>query len=115
MSGPRGNRPTPPMAVYDQIGQELGVGDLVLMTQRLNKWTAMVVDIKPRLDPRSKEHTVTITLSASFPIVGPRSGRFNDMWRLQTQAETGWTPEGQRDPDKDKEEVIGDGSIILAP
>lgn len=113
MGGPRSNRPTPPMVVYDQIGAELGVGDLVLMTQRLNKWTAMIVEIKPRLDPRSKEHLVTIQLSASFPIVGPRAGRFADMWRLQTQEETGWTPEGQRDPDKDKEAVIGDGSIII--
>jgi len=103
------------MVVYDQIGQELGVGDLVLMTQRLNKWTAMVVGIKPRMDPRAKEHTVEITLSASFPIVGPRAGRFSDMWRLQTQEETGWKPEGERGEDKDKDRVIGDGSIILAP
>ncbi len=115
MSGPRRNRPTPPMVIYDSMGQELGVGDLVLMTKELKKWTAMIVDITPRMDPRSKEHTVTIQLTASWPIVGPRNGRVDDMWRMQTQEQTGWTPEGQRDPDKDKDEVIGDGSIILAP
>ena len=113
MGGPRNTRPTPPMVVYDQIGQELGVGDLVLMTRELRKWTAMIVEVTPRMDPRSREHTVTIQLSASFPIVGPRAGRFENMWRLQTQEQTGWTPEGQRSPDKDKDEVIGDGSIIV--
>lgn len=110
MSGPRGNAPTPPMAIHDVIGQELGVGDLILMTQELKKFTAMVVDIKPRLDPRSKQHEVTITLSASFPIVAPRNGRVDNMWRLQTQEQTGWKPEGEREQDV---EIGGPSSIIV--
>lgn len=113
MSGPRGNRPTPPMVVYDPLGQELGVGDLVLFTRKPDEMTAIIVEIRPLLDPRSKEHTVQLTLTATFPVITSRGGRVPKVWRMQTQAQTGWTPEGQRDPDKDKEQVIGEGSIII--
>ena len=114
MSGPRSNRPTPPAVVFDMLGQELNIGDLVLMTRRLNKWTAIIVDITPRLDPRSKEHLMTVQLTASFPVVALRNGRADEMWRMQTQEQTGWKPERDRDKDDtSKDEVIGDSAIIL--
>lgn len=116
MSGPRGQKETPPFKLHDQIGQEVGVGDLVLMTRKLEDgWTAIIVDMKPRLDPRSKQHEIQVTLTATFPIVAARNGRVPLMWRMQTQEQTGWKPEGERGGDDDKDEVIGEGSLIIQP
>ena len=111
MSGPRGNRPTPPFKIHDVSGKEVNVGDLVMMTRKLEDgWTAIIVDIKPRLEPGSKSHEIQLTITATFPIVAPRNGRVPNLWLYSTQAETGWQPEGERDQKKE----IGEGpSIVL--
>jgi len=107
---------TPPFKLHDQTGQELGVGDLVLMTRKLEDgWTAIIVDMKPRLDPSSKRHEIQVTLTATFPIVAPRNGRVPLMWLYQPQSVTGWLPESERGKDHDKDEVIGEGSSIIIP
>ena len=116
MSGPRGQKETPPFKLHDVSGLELNVGDLVLMTRKLEDgWTAIIVDMKPRLDPRSKQHEIQVTLTATFPIVAPRNGRVPRMWLYQTAEQTGWKPESERGPDHDKDEVVGEGSSIIIP